>query len=196
LKKSLEIQPDFSWARISLATLYWKTGSYEQASEQCLKMISKDQQEALGWEFAGETELFFGNYRKAEEYIRKARDLASDVDVDSDLGFVLYKQGAQDQARGILDRARANTLKRIEQGVNSYVDFLRLARIYAIEGNKPEAYHWLQNAVNAGFVEYPLAAGDPALESLRGDAEFQNAMSQLKRKVDAMRLQAQKESYY
>jgi non-specific serine/threonine protein kinase len=56
-----------------------------------------------------------------------------------------------------------------------------LAGIFSLLGEKNEALDWLENAVNRGFINYPLLAEkDPWLANLRGEDRFQKLMERVK----------------
>ena len=56
-----------------------------------------------------------------------------------------------------------------------------LAGIFTLLGEEKEALDWLENAVNRGFINYPLLAEkDPWLANLRGEPRFKKLMKQVK----------------
>ncbi len=56
-----------------------------------------------------------------------------------------------------------------------------LAGIFSLLGEENEALDWLENAVNRGFINYPLLAEkDPWLASLRGSPRFKKLMERVK----------------
>jgi tetratricopeptide (TPR) repeat protein len=68
-----------------------------------------------------------------------------------------------------------------------WVEYLALflAEAYALIGQRDDALRWLRGAAQQGFINYPFLARDPFLESLRGDAEYQELMRQLERRWKA-----------
>jgi len=57
-----------------------------------------------------------------------------------------------------------------------------LAGVFALLGEKDEAFNWLEIAVARGFLNYPLLSQkDPWLENLRGEARFKELMGRVKR---------------
>jgi non-specific serine/threonine protein kinase len=57
-----------------------------------------------------------------------------------------------------------------------------LAGIMALLGEKNEALDWLQNAIDRGFINYPmLAEKDPLLANLRGEERFKKLMERVKK---------------
>jgi len=56
-----------------------------------------------------------------------------------------------------------------------------ISESYALHGLKDEAMDWLENAVNLGFLNYPLLSEyDPLLENIRGEARFKKLMERAK----------------
>ena len=56
-----------------------------------------------------------------------------------------------------------------------------LAGIFALLDEKEESLNWLQNAIDRGFINYPmLAQKDPLLANLRGEERFKKLMKRVK----------------
>jgi non-specific serine/threonine protein kinase len=66
----------------------------------------------------------------------------------------------------------------MEAAANGTDVFARmLAGGYAVAGDSARALHWLEVAVDRGFINYPfLSRMDPSLESLRHDQRFSRLM--------------------
>ncbi len=54
-------------------------------------------------------------------------------------------------------------------------------------GRPGDALHWLRNAANTGFPCSPWYARDPLLEPLRGQADFERFMSELRTRMEMAR---------
>ena len=83
--------------------------------------------------------------------------------------------------------AVAHVTPLLEQAAR-WVEYLgwMLAGGYALIGRRDDAMRWLREAVDRGFINYPLLAKrDPHLEPLRGDAEYQALMQQVHRRWQA-----------
>ena len=61
-------------------------------------------------------------------------------------------------------------------GVWSYY----LGSLLALSGAKTEAYDWLENAVNRGYINYPFMEKDRFLDSLREEERFKKLMERVK----------------
>jgi non-specific serine/threonine protein kinase len=56
-----------------------------------------------------------------------------------------------------------------------------LAGIFALLGDKGEALEWVENAVNRGFINYPLLSEkDLFLANIRSEPRFQRLMERVK----------------
>ncbi len=82
------------------------------------------------------------------------------------------------------DGALGFVTPQLEQAAH-WVEYLGLflADGYALIGRRDHALRWLREAVDRGFINYPfLSKRDPFLESLRGDAEYEALMQQVRRR--------------
>jgi serine/threonine protein kinase/Tfp pilus assembly protein PilF len=55
-----------------------------------------------------------------------------------------------------------------------------LAERLSLLGTKKEALDWLENAINRGFIDYPLFQCDPFLDGIRGEEQFRKLMEHAK----------------
>ncbi len=72
------------------------------------------------------------------------------------------------------------------------VDFVKTARrdcqstyfvsgLFALSGMKDEAFDWLENAVDRGFINYPfISEYDPLLENIRGEKRIEKLVEKAK----------------
>ncbi len=58
----------------------------------------------------------------------------------------------------------------------------RVATYFAVDGDIPEAVHWLRRAVYLGNENYPWFAVNPAWRGVRGTADFGQVLADLKRR--------------
>jgi tetratricopeptide (TPR) repeat protein len=172
---------------VLLGNVSFMQGNYQQCIEQAEEFLSRypDQRRVLS--LIGYAELMLGNYSRAEEYFAKTIAIDSLYGETSGLGYVYWKMGRQDEARKMFERSRKFAEKELEQGnENPEVPF-GLAEIYATQGNKTEAYKWLQKAIDAGWKYYARLEIDRSFDSLRTDDKFKQIMINMKADVDRMR---------
>ncbi|MEE8114201.1 MAG: tetratricopeptide repeat protein, partial [Nitrososphaerales archaeon] len=186
-KKAMELQPDLPSANINLAEIYLLQGKQEEALAQSQKALSSDSLWAV--ETAGIIAVTLGDYAKAEEYFRQALSVGSKGSGIryTRLGHVLWRTGQQDEAQELFNHSLQLDQSELDQGNQTYFPRYDMACLNAVQGNKEEAYEWLQKAIEAGWRQSHVALKDPLLENLHNDARFQQMMAQLKGQVDEMR---------
>jgi non-specific serine/threonine protein kinase len=89
--------------------------------------------------------------------------------------------------QGDADAAVSHVTPLLEQSAR-WVEYLAwiLADGYALIGRRDDAIRWLRQAIECGFINYPLlATHDPFLAPLRGDADFEALMQQVHRRWQA-----------
>jgi TolB-like protein/Flp pilus assembly protein TadD len=187
LNKALALQPDLRSAQHLLARMSLTKGDYQGVIEQSEKLLSSDPNNITSLSFAGFAEVGLGNYPRAEEYFARTVAIDSVYGNTSGLGYVYWKTGRQDAARKMFARTIDVDQKEFAQGNERSEIPYELAEINAIQGNKTEAYDWLQRAIDAGWRGYMWAEMNPLLENLRGDVRFKKIMADVKAKVDEMR---------
>lgn len=90
-----------------------------------------------------------------------------------------------------LEGAGASASEALSEGTRHYLwndpEFVWLGvSTFALAGDRDEALTWLEHAVDRGWINYPLfSRQDPLLESVRGEARFEELMVTLKRDWDA-----------
>jgi len=193
-KKGIELQPDFVYTYVALSLLYLSQGNYNQAIEECRKILSISPDDVVGLNAIGDAELFLRNFAEAKQHYEKAiAKISSRWNVytgrcnTTGLGYIFWKMGQHDEARKMFSQSLKLDREELDQGSEWYILPYDLAAINAVQGNKTEAYKWLQKAIDAGWRTYRLGLIDPLLENLRNDEQFKQMMSQLKAKVDEMR---------
>jgi tetratricopeptide (TPR) repeat protein len=185
--KALALKPDLAQTQVSLADMYMEQAKYEQVIEQTTKILSSDPVDVECLRLIGNAELMLGNYSHAEECFARSIAIDSLYGNTTGLGYVYWKTGRQNEARKLFARSLKHDEKELEQGNEDSGVPYDIAEIYAIQGNKAEAYKWLQKAIDAGWRGYRWAATDPLLENLRNDDKFKRMMADVKAMVDKMR---------
>jgi len=180
LKKALELQPDLDIANGGLIFCYIAQGKNQEAIEHSQKYLSVSPNSLGALECAGHTALLSDNYEQAKQYYQKANAPVY-------LGFTYWKTGQKEKAQKLLQESLDLFQARLEQGGEFSTYPYDIATIYAIQGNKEEAYKWLKKAIDAGWRDFRLGIRDPLLENLQEDKQFKQMMAQVKEMVDEMR---------
>lgn len=162
---------------IFTASLY---GTYEEIKPLKEKLLAIAPDEPQAFYVLRNAELIFGHFDAAEQYGKKLPDDWKD-EWDA---YLLWKQGKTVEAEKLFSSLE----KDYQEGKSRYVaayDPL-FGSIFAMRGDKPNAYRYLNDAIEKGFVEYRILEKTPLYENLRNDTEFQQIIAQLRRKVDEM----------
>jgi DNA-binding winged helix-turn-helix (wHTH) protein/TolB-like protein/tetratricopeptide (TPR) repeat protein len=113
-----------------------------------------------------------GRYEEAVAELRKGEALGG-IDLRGVLGYLLARAGRRDEARAVLAELLAESARREVSGYD-------LAKVHAGLGDGDEAFAWLRRAVEDRDPNLLLLAVDPHLESLRGDARFDDLLKRLR----------------
>jgi hypothetical protein len=85
-------------------------------------------------------------------------------------------EGSTEEIRHLLSGDFEKTARR--DPFNGYA----VASMHGLAGLTEEAIHWAGNAVNQGFINYPvLAEHDPVLSELRGEPRYDALLDRVKR---------------
>jgi tetratricopeptide (TPR) repeat protein len=192
MNKCLNLQPDFHWGHYTLNWIPLARGDYQKAIARSRETLAKFPDDPICFDTAGDAELFAGNFDAAKELFQKAVELDSlgyawgrrYVTV---FGYLLWREGQHDSAQVRFEKSASMDQEEIAQGTEASDPYYDLAAISAIQGNKQEAYKWLQKAIDFGWVDYQFSLNDPLFENLRQDQRFQQMMAQLETKMAEMR---------
>jgi tetratricopeptide (TPR) repeat protein len=186
-KTAQEIQPELPSVYNGLTQLYLTYGKYDKAVEMNEKMLSTFPEELNFLSNAAAAAVFAGHFQTAQKYYEKLLDLYPSPTTFFTpklyLGYVYWKSGDQNSAEKLLQKVMEMNQDRISERNEHWKIRYNIAAAYAIKGNKPEAYRWLQNSIDVGFRLFRFAEHDPVLENLHNDPEFKQMMEEVKKMV-------------
>jgi serine/threonine protein kinase/tetratricopeptide (TPR) repeat protein len=107
------------------------------------------------------------------------------------LSHLVWKGGDVDAATAMLEEASDIIRAAMAEGDERWEASLVLAQVAAIRGDKAEAYRWLGDAIDKGFVYYRVAEIYAELETLHDDSKFKELMAGLRERVAQMRARVQ-----
>ncbi|MBW3661040.1 MAG: tetratricopeptide repeat protein [Gemmatimonadetes bacterium] len=149
---------------------------------------------SIGLRFiVGETRLMAGDLEGARraleplETVSQREAAGTPVSGPATLALVLQRSGEAARAAELLDRLESDLESRLAAGDQTSLSRYRMSRVLALQGEDDRAVEWFRRAVEAGFRDARWARRDPALESLRGQPEFEGTLTELDALVDAMR---------
>ena len=193
-KKALELQPDFTYGYVGLSLAFQAEGQFEKAVEQNQKILAIAPDDLIGMAVVADTRMLMSDYALARQYYEKVVELnPTGVNTltgsvnSTRLGYVLWEMGQQAEARNLFRINIQMDRQFMEEGNESFHLRYDLACIHAIQGQRQEAYAWLQKAIDAGWRDYQWGTQDPLLENLRNDEEFKQKMEYVRRMVNEMR---------
>jgi serine/threonine protein kinase len=187
--RALELQPNLPAANWGLVNAYITDRKYNEAREVS-DNLPASMDELTRLRLRASIEYFFGNLDEAKPHFDKTFELYPDLrqlEVISQLFTVYWKLGERDKAEKYFEILLNRTHNEINRGSEDPRIRYNLAGNYAARGNKQEAYKWLQEAIDLGFNQHHFAEIDPAMESLYEDAQFQNMMADLEKRLIEIR---------
>ncbi|HKP73191.1 MAG TPA: tetratricopeptide repeat protein, partial [Pyrinomonadaceae bacterium] len=166
IKRAQELDPRSAIIAAAVANVLFYAGRYDEAVEECRKALELDPGSlsahvVLRWAYEkkGMTDAAFGIYEKE-------RAFAGDTPTTrAKQAHVLAASGRGDEARRILQELVA---RRKQQWVSAY----EIAVVYALLGDKDNAFLWLEKSKQEHAVGYTYLRVDPLLEPLRGDPRY------------------------
>jgi len=199
VEKSLELKPDFTDSNALLILSYLVQGKTLEAVEHGQKFISMLPRNFYALVWAGESALFAGDISQARQYYQKVAELSPEhvngligICNLTRLGYIYWISGDSVEAQKLFTKSLSFDQKQIEQGNEFWGIRNDMAAIYAVQGNKEEAYKWLKKSIEAGCRNFRFAQIEPMFENLRNDKNFKQMMAEVKGLVDEMRERIEK----
>jgi tetratricopeptide (TPR) repeat protein len=166
IKRAEELDPRSAVISTAVANVLFHARRYDEAIEQCRKALlidpgSASAQVVLRWAYEqkGMTDAAYAVYERE-------RAFAGDTPTTrAKLAHVLAVSGRKDEARRIVEELVA---RRKAQWVTAY----EIAVVYALLGERDNAFLWLDRAEKEHAVGYTYLRVDPRLDNLRGDPRY------------------------
>jgi len=207
--RALLLNPNLEQPHYYRASAFYHLGLLELVEPEVSEGLRINPLNKLeGLRVRGTSALLRGLYSEAVGLLEEARNVSSAPVTDWYLAQAYYYQGAQERAEKILtdlrggaqaeQRAKATLAsflaarhdkgqaeKLLEEVVEgSYQDHhvhYSVGVAYAQLGDKLKARQSLARAIATGFPCYPWFERDPLLQPLRGDAEYERMLAELKK---------------
>jgi serine/threonine protein kinase/Flp pilus assembly protein TadD len=183
-EKGIALSPVDTETYAALIYLILNEGNVQEARRLLQKSLSISPNDVVVLRTAATLELYLGDFETAKKHCLKMPEGSAKVE----LGFIFLKEGRTSQGRKMLDEALQYNRNRLNAGDDTPYLLANIGIIEAIYGNKAEAIKWLKQAVNAGWLgdQFPLMK-DFSFESLRQETQFQQLVTEVDTKVEAMR---------
>jgi serine/threonine protein kinase len=214
-KRALEIDPNNILALATLGSGYFYAGKISAARPVCDRLRRLDPIAFQTHWTQGGLAFYAGDFAGAVARWRALYErYPSVVYAPFSYGMALIYNGEGDAALELIEKTAAdhpeNAVAKVglvlmhavrgdKSGVDAQMtpDFAKVlerdysfahhvAGAFALLGDTDEALKWLETAVAAGLINYPMYAHhDPLLESIRGDERFEELMARVKRDWEA-----------
>ena len=192
INRSLELQPDLLQSHALLVYADIVEGKLDQAKERCQKLLSSMPNEPAALSLAGNYYLWVRDFKAAAPYFEK--DLATtgpESDSYNPLACIYLRLGRTAEAQKLLKKNIDVQKVWIAKGDEGEATRLSIATSYVLQGDKAEAYKWLHEAAEKGFLDYHTATASPLFDNVRNDEQFKEIIASLKSKVTQMRKHAE-----
>lgn len=192
INRSLELQPDLSQSHQLLVYVDIVEGKLDQAKERCQKLLSSMPNEPASLSLAGNYYLWVRDFKAAAPYFEKSLAMtAPESDSYNPLACIYLKLGRTAEAQKLLKKNIDVQKSWIAKGDEGQVRRLSIAISYVLQGDKVEAYKWLHEAAEKGFLDYRMTLGSALFDNARNDEQFKEMITSLKNKVTQMRKHAE-----
>jgi TolB-like protein/cytochrome c-type biogenesis protein CcmH/NrfG len=176
-KHMIEIDPVHPYRFFYSAVVHAYEGRFQQAVEELRSQTPASILEQPAWlAWLGPWLVYAGHVGEAIEALEP---------IENTTAWNIYVQWPRllrFALKGEMDHVDEVASEKFRGRVNRdcYVSCF-LSGIYAMLGDKKEAFYWLEAAVDHGFINYPyLSDYDPLLASLKNEPQFQKLMERVK----------------
>jgi TolB-like protein/Flp pilus assembly protein TadD len=180
-KRCLELQKDLGQGHAYLIAFYLRQNRDADALRQARESASLFPNDSWIAHAGAVAELLTGHTTPAQKLFEGVRtpfkgvrtgSRTTGAGVETHLAYLDVVAGKRYEAESLLDESLAVDRREAEQGNRDWSVPFDTACVHALHGNKDEAFRWLEKAVDAGWLGWPLGTREPALDSLRADARF------------------------
>ena len=173
-RKCIELNPLDPGMKVHLGEHYRYAREYDQAIPQLLNAVEMDASRYRAHDELGRAYEQKGMHAEAvAEFERAVATSQGGSATLASLGAGYAAAGRRTDALGIVQRLKSASRK-------EYVPAYGLAEIYAVLGDKEEAFAWLENAYEDRSSELVYLNMEARLDSLRTDPRFQNLVRRMR----------------
>jgi TolB-like protein/DNA-binding winged helix-turn-helix (wHTH) protein/Flp pilus assembly protein TadD len=173
-RKCIELNPLDPGMKVHLGEHYRYARQYDRAIPQLLNAIEMDPSRYRAHDELGRAYEQKGMHVEAvAEFERGVATSQEGSATLASLGAGYAAAGRRNEALGIVRRLKLESR-------DEYVPAYGLAEIYAVLGNKEEAFAWLEKAYEERSSALAYLKVEPRLDSLRPDAHFQDLVRRMR----------------
>ena len=166
-KRAVELDPLSLGIRWDRWLLFYYTGEYVAAEEQCRKMQEIDPTNNLGLLYCGDVAVATGDLARGIQELQESVSLSEGKHprAVAHLGYAYAVAGRTADAQAALAQLK-------EMSTRQYVHPVLVARVCAGLGQRQEAFEWLEAGYRVRSRDLLELKYDPRLASLRTDPRF------------------------
>lgn len=193
LRRALEQDRGSSYLNNNLVLLLLAESRLDDALRHSVETLALDSMDASFLATVGQAYWYLDDLEAAERYLRRSVELEPEVYIGSwqryattALGEIYQKAGRHREAAEMFARSMAGYQVRLNEAAEGWGYMYDLAGVYAVRGEKEEAYRWLERAIDFGWNDYHIARHDPLFATLRDDTRFRSLMSRVNSRLESM----------
>jgi len=184
INESLKLQPDLSEAYFLRSEINFARNKMGDVIQDCEKILTFEQDYPIALNLLGRAYIKTGDYAKAIEILKSMKSpVFREIMAGVYLAHAYKKIGNFSEANLIISKIKKEVAETSSKENEMPYDFIGRAFIYAVDGNKNEAYFWLNRAVDFGLRDLSFV-NDPLTENLRDDKEFKEIIQKINNKVN------------
>ncbi len=170
-----QIEPLDPFSLWGLGGLYFFDGQYDLALQEYRRLYEMDPKEPWWQTWYALTLAYNEQIDEAVAIIDESARATPD-NMHTKLALMQI-HGLKGEKQAVLEELTEDFREWCREGIWSS----RVATAFALLNEKEEALNWLEQAVNSGFINYPLLSErDPWLENIRGEKRFKELMERVK----------------
>jgi protein kinase/serine/threonine-protein kinase len=197
-QRALELQQGTgfsSYLYYQIASTYLAEGRLDEARAGIDRMLRSAEPKRDAVRGAGVLTALSGDLTTARSYFEQSvPEYTEPYDVML-YAWILQQSGEGERVRSMLQGLTRHLIARSGGQPALPWNFVDMARIRVVEGNREEALRYLEAAVRQGWRFPNDRPGDPILGSLRGDPRYDRLVAEMKADVDRMRARVEREGW-
>ncbi len=172
-RRAQELDPDSPIFKIDLAWKLYMARQYDQAIHQCQKTAEKYPAAFLTYYIQGMSLQQKGMYSEAIAKFQKGKELSEGSPIMlMALGYAYAASGNRAEAHKMLTQLQRLSTQR-------YVPALYFSAVYTGLGDKSQAFHWLEKAVEERSEQLVYLKVEPMADGLRSDPRFREVLRRI-----------------
>jgi tetratricopeptide (TPR) repeat protein len=198
LGKSVAFEPSFTWAQYHLTSVFLREGNRERARVQMVRMLAANREDSSALTFAGLGAFAMEDLAAARGYLERGLEEAPAYarrHGTVGLAWILQRSGEEKRARELVETASRQFEEFWGGQPKRPEDFMDLARIRLLQGNREEALRLTETAVRRGWRFVYLQPNDPILGSLQGNRRYDALMAEVHADIQRMRARVEREGW-